>query len=106
MSRQVQGVFKPRMRESRMKLVATVAVVTTALAVSVGTAVGRSAPHFSALRSPDRPIATKRPTPRPTARASSTVHPAYRTTTGARGISTAALNSVIETYCQDCHNEN
>src|SRR4029078_8478294 len=89
-----------------MKLVvATVAVVTTALAASVGTAIGRNAPRSTALRSPDRPAAITKPSPRPKARTSSRVHPSYRTT-GARGISTAALNSVIETYCQDCHNEN
>jgi hypothetical protein len=89
-----------------MKLVvATVAVVTTALAASVGTAIGRNAPRSTAVHSLDRPAATSKPSPRPKARSSSTVHPSYRTT-GARGISTAALNSVIETYCQDCHNEN
>jgi hypothetical protein len=89
-----------------MKLVvATVAVVTTALAASVGTAIGSFAPRSTAVRSLDRPVAISRPSPRPKPRTASTVHPSYRTT-GARGISTAALNSVIETYCQDCHNEN
>jgi len=89
-----------------MKLVvATVAVVTTALAASVGTAIGSFAPRSTAVRAPDRPVAISKPSPRPKARLSTTEHPSYRTT-GARGISTAALNSVIETYCQDCHNEN
>src|ERR1044071_9981484 len=94
------------MRESRMKLVvATVAVVTTALAASVGTAIGSFAPHTNTVRAPERPAASTRPAPRPKARTTTSAHPSYRTT-GARGISTAALNGVIETYCQDCHNEN
>src|SRR4051812_16596099 len=93
------------MRESRMKLVvATVAVVTTALAASVGTAIGRSAPRATAP-SPTRSAPSPRPTPRVKSRGSATVHPSYREK-GARGVSMSALNGVIETYCQDCHNEN
>ena len=52
-----------------MKLVvATVAVVTTALAASVGTAIGRNAPRSTAVHSLDRPVATSKPSPRPKAR--------------------------------------
>jgi len=88
-----------------MKLVvATVGIVTTALAFSVGTATGSRAPRGT-TPAPSRPAASNPSPVRPKTRASHTVHPAYAAR-GARGISTAALNSVIENYCQDCHNDN
>jgi Protein of unknown function (DUF1592)/Protein of unknown function (DUF1588)/Protein of unknown function (DUF1595)/Protein of unknown function (DUF1585)/Protein of unknown function (DUF1587) len=88
-----------------MKLVVTtVAVVTTALAVSVGTATGSHAPRW-VPRPIDRPAPSNRPPVRAKVPSAAAAHPAYRER-GARGISTAALNGVIEQYCGDCHNEN
>ncbi|MEP6491788.1 MAG: DUF1592 domain-containing protein [bacterium] len=67
-----------------MKIViGTVAVVTTALAFSVGTATGGWAPPHS------RPIP---PTHPPTVKL------------GARGISTAELSTVVQRFCTSCHN--
>jgi hypothetical protein len=87
-----------------MKLVvATVAVVTTSIAFSFGTATGSRAPRWIAP-SPTRPTPTKRPAAGAATRVASSAHPSYPAV-GARGISMAALNGVIEQYCQDCHNE-
>src|SRR4051794_1686686 len=91
-----------------MKLVvATVAVVTTALAFSVGTATGSRAPRWIP-GAPSRPVPAARSLVRPRPRTSASAHPSYSSypESGTRGISTAALNSVIENYCQDCHNDN
>ena len=89
-----------------MKLVvATVAVVTTALAFSVGTATGSRAPKSvgtAAKPSASRPLTPSRVK---AAVASATEHPSYRVR-GARGVSTSALNSVVQQYCGDCHNDN
>ena len=87
-----------------MKLVvATVAVVTTGLAITVGTATGSKAPRWIApTSSPARPA--DRPAPRPRTRTRVESHPSYRVS-GARGISVAALNDVVEQYCKDCHND-
>jgi hypothetical protein len=91
-----------------MKLVvATVAVVTTALAFSVGTATGSRAPSWMP-GAPSRPVPAGRSPIRPKPRLTSSAHPSYSSypERGTRGISTTALNSVIENYCQDCHNDN
>ena len=59
-----------------MKLVvATVAVVTTALAASVGTAIGQYARRSTAVRSPDRPVVDKPFVATPEGADSSTAHP-------------------------------
>lgn len=86
-----------------MKVVfASVAVVTAALAFSVGTATGGRVP-FSAARSPESRPLPKKPSARPKVRAAKNEHPSYGPT-GARGISVSALNDVVQNYCTDCHN--
>ena len=81
-----------------MKIVfASVAAVTAAVAFSVGTATGAKAPKYplgSAFRTsshPNSPIATARGL-RPNRRTSPT-------------IPVSVLNSVVDQYCTDCHNE-
>ena len=77
-----------------MKVVfATTALVTAAVAFSVGTATGGRAPHFlprTTSKSPAAHVARKESL-KPRA-------PGPR-------IPTSVLNSVIETYCLDCHSE-
>ncbi len=90
-----------------MKLVvATAAVVTTGIAVSFGTATGSRAPHWIGAAHPRTlPVETpslRSPSPKP--HKPPPVHPAYPTV-GARGITIAAFNDVVENYCKDCHND-
>src|SRR5579862_4255144 len=73
-------------------VVATTAVVTTALAFSVGTATGH--------RAPDHVIGVA---PSPTTTASPTLR--VRRPTPTPRLSSAALNGLIDTYCMDCHND-
>src|SRR4051812_46291166 len=64
-----------------MKIVIGTVAVSAALAFSVGTAIGGRVPPSS------RPIPHS-PTPK----------------VGSRGISTAALSTVVQRYCSSCHN--
>ena len=77
-----------------MKVVfATTALVTAAVAFSVGTATGGRAPHFLPRTT------SKSPAPHVARKESLKPH-----APGPR-IPTSVLNSVIETYCLDCHSE-
>ena len=90
-----------------MKLVvATAAVVTTGIAVSFGTAIGSRAPQWIGAAQP-RSVSVETPSlrsPSPKPHKPAPVHPAYPTV-GARGITIAAFNDVVENYCKDCHND-
>lgn len=88
-----------------MKVVfASVAVVTAALAFSVGTATGGRVP-LSAVGSAGPLVLLKKPPARPKVRVARRGEHAAYSRVGARGIPIAALNDVIQNYCTDCHNE-
>ncbi|HEV8216947.1 MAG TPA: hypothetical protein VGP95_13965, partial [Gemmatimonadaceae bacterium] len=77
-----------------MKVVfATTALVTAAVAFSVGTATGGRAPRFLP-RSASVSLSTR-----------SATKESLRHRSPASRIPTSVLNNVIETYCIDCHSE-
>src|SRR5690348_15987633 len=80
-----------------MKIVfASVAAVSAAVAISVGTATGTRAPNY--LRpnaSPTRPLVKP-----PAKHAARSAKPAPSPT-----IPISALNAVVDQYCTDCHND-
>ena len=80
-----------------MKIVfASVAAVSAAVAFSVGTATGARAPNYLRANAPaTRPLA--KPPVRHARRAAS-AGPAPT-------IPISALNSVVDQYCTDCHND-
>ena len=87
-----------------MKVVfASVAVVTAALAFSVGTATGGRVP-FSAFRPIEGPAPVKKTPARPKVRAAKPGEHAPYGPIGSRGIAVSALNDVVQNYCTDCHN--
>jgi hypothetical protein len=87
-----------------MKVVlASAAVVTAALAFSVGTATGGHVP-FSVLRTSRGLIPAKNKTTRPKAHSVRARGSEAYGPIGARGIPVAALNEVVQNYCTDCHN--
>jgi len=75
--------------------VVTIAGVSAAIAFTVGTATSGHAP----------PIAAPAPALSWNASPTTGTHPSY-SRPGARGISTAALNAVVQRYCASCHNPN
>jgi len=80
-----------------MKIVfASVAAVSAAVAFSVGTATGTRAPNYLRANAP--------PT-RPLAKPPVKHAPRAAKTGPAPTIPISALNSVVDQYCTDCHND-
>ena len=100
------GTTSTGMEESRMKLVvATAAVVTTGLAVSFGTAIGSRAQIGSDPQTRGRFRSKHRPPARHQSLKSPRRYIRRIRPSALAESRSPAFNDVIESYCNDCHND-